>query len=82
VGLILAAAAVRSVGDLDSMFEGVADATRPVRDEAAVDGAQVLNEIPAKMGATVGSELKGSRRTWRHCSTTRSSRTSWAVWQR
>src|SRR5579864_340174 len=58
LGLVSQRLRSATVRSLDSMFELVADATRPVRDEAAQEGAHVLREVPAKLSNAVERQVK------------------------
>ena len=56
-GLISQRLRSTTVRNLDSVFELMSEATKPARDEAAVDGAHVLTEIPAKLGSAVERQI-------------------------
>jgi len=58
LGLVSQRLRSATLGNLDSMFKLMAEATQPVRDEAAVDGAHVLHELPTKLGGAVERQIK------------------------
>jgi putative nucleotidyltransferase with HDIG domain len=57
LGLISQRLRSATVRNLDSMFELVAEATRPERDQAAEEGAHVLREIPPKLSGAVERQI-------------------------
>src|SRR5215207_1675331 len=48
----------KTLNNLDSMFELMTEATKALRDEAAVDGAHVLHEVPVKLGGAIERQIK------------------------
>ena len=58
LGLVSQRLRSATVRNLDSMFELVADATRPVRDEAAEEGAHVLRDVPPKLNNAVERQVR------------------------
>ncbi len=58
LGLVSQRLRSATVRSLDSVFELVADATRPVRDEAAEEGAHVLRDVPAKLNTAVERQVR------------------------
>src|SRR5882762_7971921 len=57
LGLISQRLRSTTVRNLDGMFELIAKATRAARDEAAVDGAHVLAEIPPRLSSAVERQM-------------------------
>jgi putative nucleotidyltransferase with HDIG domain len=57
LGLISQRLRSTTVRNLDSMFELMAQATRPERDTAAEEGAHVLGEIPPKLTSAVERQI-------------------------
>src|SRR5689334_5211404 len=53
LGLVSQRLRSATVRNLDSMFGLVADATRPIRDEAAEEGAHVLRDMSPKLNSAV-----------------------------
>ena len=58
LGLVSQRLRSNTVRNLDSMFALVADATRPVLDQAAEEGAHVLRDVPPKLNAAVERQMK------------------------
>jgi HD-GYP domain-containing protein (c-di-GMP phosphodiesterase class II) len=57
LGLISQRLRSTTVRNLNAVFEVMAEATRPARDEAAAEGAHVLTDIPPKLTGTVERQL-------------------------
>jgi hypothetical protein len=57
-GLISQRLRSATVRNLDSIFELMAEATRPERDQAAHDGAHVLTQLTSKVGSGVERQIK------------------------
>jgi putative nucleotidyltransferase with HDIG domain len=57
LGLISQRLRSKTVANLNSMFELITQSTRPVRDQAAEEGAHVLTEIPAKLSGAVERQI-------------------------
>src|SRR5260221_12621240 len=57
LGLISQRLRSKTVGNLNSMFEMITQATQPVRDQAAEGGAHVLTEIPPKLTSAVERQI-------------------------
>jgi putative nucleotidyltransferase with HDIG domain len=58
LGLISQRLRSGTVRNLDSMFELMAKATRPERDQAAEEGAHVLGQIPPKLTSAVEQQIE------------------------
>jgi putative nucleotidyltransferase with HDIG domain len=58
LGLISQRVRSATVRNLDAIFALVGDATRPVLDQAAEEGAHVLREVPAKLTNAVERQIK------------------------
>src|SRR5690349_5457943 len=58
LGLISQRLRSKTVGNLNSMFELITQSTRPVRDQAAEEGAHVLTEIPPKLTSVVERQIE------------------------
>ncbi len=58
LGLVSQRLRSKTLNNLDSMFKLMAEATQPLRDQAAVDGAHVLHELPTKLGGAVEKQIK------------------------
>jgi HD-GYP domain-containing protein (c-di-GMP phosphodiesterase class II) len=58
LGLVSQRLRSATVRNLDAMFDLVADATRPIRDEAAEEGAHVLRDISPKLNSAVERQVK------------------------
>src|SRR5260370_42002495 len=57
LGLISQRVRSATVRNLDAIFALVGDATRPILDEAAEEGAHVLREVPAKLNSAVERQI-------------------------
>jgi putative nucleotidyltransferase with HDIG domain len=57
LGLITQRLRSKTVANLNSMFELITQSTRPVRDQAAEEGAHVLAEIPPKITNAVERQI-------------------------
>jgi putative nucleotidyltransferase with HDIG domain len=57
LGLISQRLRSKTVSNLNSMFELITQSTRPVRDQAAEEGAHVLTEIPPKLTSAVEKQI-------------------------
>ncbi|MBV9897150.1 MAG: HD-GYP domain-containing protein [Chloroflexi bacterium] len=58
LGLVSQRLRSATVRNLDSMFELVATATKPVVDQAKEEGAHVLREVPPKLATAVERQMK------------------------
>ena len=58
LGLVSQRLRSATVRSLDSMFELVANVTRPLVDQAAEEGAHVLREVPPKLTSAVERQMK------------------------
>jgi putative nucleotidyltransferase with HDIG domain len=57
LGLISQRLRSNTVRNLDSMFELIAEATRPARDTAAEEGAHVIGQVPAKLTSALERQI-------------------------
>jgi len=57
LGLVSDRLRAAAVGNLQTMYELMAAASQPVRDEAAEEGAHVLTEVPLEMAPAVATNL-------------------------
>jgi putative nucleotidyltransferase with HDIG domain len=58
LGLVSQRLRSATVRSLDSMFELVATSTRPIVEQAAEEGAQVVREVPPKLASAVERQMK------------------------